>query len=207
MLVNLPVGSSDNFSYGGSSKTSALKMPFSAKVVANGKTRQGKTMRTTIPSILLTALVLAAGCGNTSPSGTPTDMAGVDQASSQPDMALVFPVPAGCNTAMAATGTAAYSVLSTAGCTGGSCHNISQIPAFSTQTGFMAATINKVSTSGLSYVVPSDPDRSYLLYKLSSNPRLAPGGSGSQMPSGRTPLTAAQMCTIYQWIKNGAPTT
>lgn len=36
---SLPVNSSGNFSDGSSRKTSVLKLPFTAKVVANGKTR------------------------------------------------------------------------------------------------------------------------------------------------------------------------
>lgn len=122
------------------------------------------------------------------------------------DMALSFPVPAGCNTATAATGTAAYMVLNSAGCTGSGCHNAGQTPVFASQTTFMSATIGKASTAGMNYVVAGDPDHSYLLYKLGGLAAKVPGGGGAQMPQGKTPLTAAQLCTIYQWIKNGAPT-
>jgi hypothetical protein len=38
-VVNLPVGSTGNFSYGGSPGASLLVLPFTAKVVANGKER------------------------------------------------------------------------------------------------------------------------------------------------------------------------
>lgn len=45
-IVTLAINSSGNFSYGGSRRTSALQLPFTAKVVANGKERAMLTPQT-----------------------------------------------------------------------------------------------------------------------------------------------------------------
>jgi hypothetical protein len=160
---------------------------------------------------------LAAGCGNNTPVNTTPDLAmapgdlattTVDLASPQPDMTLLFPVPAGCNTATVVNGTTAFTTLTGgANCAGGTCHNSGQNPTVASQAAFMTAVLNKPSSSAFSYVVPNNPDRSYLLYKLTATPNTAPNGNGSQMPQGKTPLTAVQMCVIYDWILHGAPAT
>lgn len=50
-------------------------------------------------------------------------------------------------------------------------------------------------------VKPGDPDNSYLVQKIEG----APGIEGSQMPLGETPLPAATIAAIRQWITDGAP--
>ncbi len=50
-------------------------------------------------------------------------------------------------------------------------------------------------------VNPGNPDSSYMLMKIEG----APGIEGSQMPLGETPLPAATIAAIRQWIANGAP--
>lgn len=47
-------------------------------------------------------------------------------------------------------------------------------------------------------IAPGSPERSYLFEKI-SNPRF-----GERMPSGRPPLTAAEIATIETWIREGA---
>jgi hypothetical protein len=48
------------------------------------------------------------------------------------------------------------------------------------------------------------PDQSYLLAKVNGT-QAAAGGSGAQMPYNGTPLSAAQISLIQQWIAEGAP--
>lgn len=48
-------------------------------------------------------------------------------------------------------------------------------------------------------VAAGDPDNSYLIQKLEGT-----AASGAQMPFGRTPLPAATIATIRQWITDGA---
>ena len=68
---------------------------------------------------------------------------------------------------VAVTGTTAYGIISAGNrCMGQNCHNNAQAPVFSTRQTFMAAMINKNSTSAYQFVVPNMPDQSYLLYKL-----------------------------------------
>ena len=49
-------------------------------------------------------------------------------------------------------------------------------------------------------VKPGDPDSSYMYQKITG----APGIVGGQMPLGQTPLPAATIAAIRQWIVNGA---
>lgn len=50
-------------------------------------------------------------------------------------------------------------------------------------------------------IKPGDPDRSYMVLKIEG----APGIVGAQMPFGETPLPAATIAAIRQWVTNGAP--
>lgn len=50
-------------------------------------------------------------------------------------------------------------------------------------------------------VDPSNPADSYMVRKIMG----APGISGGQMPLGETPLPAATIAAIVQWVTNGAP--
>lgn len=54
--------------------------------------------------------------------------------------------------------------------------------------------------AGLLRVKPGDPDNSFLVIKL-TNPTLA---QGAPMPSGKAPLSAAQVQLIRDWITQGA---
>lgn len=57
-------------------------------------------------------------------------------------------------------------------------------------------------SAGMLRVMPNDPDRSFLLRKLTGE--LGPG-EGSMMPLGGTPLGQAEIDTIRAWIADGAP--
>ena len=158
-------------------------------------------MLRTISGLSLGLLLLAAACGNNNPSNNP-DLAAPDL------LPPAVPVPAGCNTGMAVTGTTAYTTITgTNGqrCMGPSCHNNAQRPVFSTQATFMAAMVNQASSASYKFVVPNMPNSSYLLYKLRNLQQNVPGGNGARMPLGGTPLTDAEFCTVYAWVQNGAP--
>ena len=160
---------------------------------------------------------LVAGCG-AEPTGTPgtkTDL-GVplndmgtltDQAVfTGPDMVVTIGAPKNCDTNTVVTGTTAYKTLTNNGARCLNCHSSNNKPAFTNQATFMTATINVKSTADLPYVVPNNPDRSYLMYKLRNQQNLVRNGGGMQMPRGGTPLTDAELCVIHNWILHGAPT-
>ncbi len=158
-------------------------------------------MLRTIRGLALSTLLLAAACGNNSPTAP-------DLATSPDLLPPTVPVPAGCDTGMAVTGTAVYATITAANgqrCMGQSCHNNAQAPTFSTQAMFMAAMLGRPSSSSYQFVVPNMPNSSYLLYKLRNLQQNVPGGKGSRMPLGGTPLTDAEFCTVYAWVQNGAP--
>ncbi len=175
-------------------------------------------MRRMIYGLTVGMVVLAAGCGGSAPTtkldlaSMPSDMGATDMPEDfgplPPDMSYILPVPASCNTTTAVSGTTAYATLSAGGrCMGGSCHNNVTIPRFKDQPTFMASTINVNSTSVYKYVVPGNPDRSYLLYKLRNLQLNVKNGGGMQMPRGLPPLSDADFCTMYNWVRSGAPTT
>jgi plastocyanin len=60
--------------------------------------------------------------------------------------------------------------------------------------------VNSAEQPSLKRVKPSDPTNSYLYQKITG----APGIAGAQMPFGGSPLTAAQMQLIHDWILAGA---
>lgn len=58
-----------------------------------------------------------------------------------------------------------------------------------------------VNSPGQTFVIPGDPDNSYLVKKLEG----ATGIAGVRMPRGNGPyLTPGQMLVIRRWIKEGA---
>lgn len=92
-----------------------------------------------------------------------------------------------------------------ANCTGGGCHsgmraaeNLNLDTAATSYAGLVNVSSNQCLTN--KRVVPSQPDQSYLVWKLNGT---GPCFSGSRMPKG-TPLTAAQIATIRAWIQAGA---
>lgn len=59
------------------------------------------------------------------------------------------------------------------------------------------------SSIGVPFVVPGDPDDSYVVLKLRGE-QASVGGSGSRMPLG-TPLPDEQIAIIEAWVAGGAP--
>jgi len=61
--------------------------------------------------------------------------------------------------------------------------------------------VNRISSTGVNYITPNDPDNSYLLLKMiGSN-----GISGSRMPLNASPIPQNQIDTVIEWINDGAP--
>ena len=60
--------------------------------------------------------------------------------------------------------------------------------------------VASVEMPQLARVTPNDPTNSYLYRKITGA-----GITGVQMPNGQTPLTAAQIKLISDWIRRGAP--
>lgn len=93
----------------------------------------------------------------------------------------------------------------TSSCGGGGCHG-SRMPAegldLSSAASAYASLVNVGSTqcAANKRVLPSQPDMSYLVWKLDGT---GPCFSGSRMPKG-TPLAPAQIATVRGWILSGA---
>lgn len=86
----------------------------------------------------------------------------------------------------------------------GTCHvgdSEYQIPFL--DDGYTATVNVESSIAGLSYIVPEDPDNSYLLAKLRGTQALL-GGGGGNMPQGGT-ISDTDLETITNWITDGAP--
>ncbi len=57
-------------------------------------------------------------------------------------------------------------------------------------------------TDGRLFVKGKDPEHSYVINKITAKNLC---GSGVAMPNGGTPLSSADIQTIYDWICSGAP--
>ena len=68
------------------------------------------------------------------------------------------------------------------------------------EAGSSFSNLVNVNSTGSSFkrVASGSPDKSYLINKLEGT------GSGTQMPQGTSPLTAAEIQTIKDWITGGA---
>ncbi|MFN7980083.1 MAG: hypothetical protein U0P30_18260 [Vicinamibacterales bacterium] len=87
------------------------------------------------------------------------------------------------------------------------CHtNVGRTPAAGlnlVEGASFAALVGRpsVNSPGQTFVIPGDPDNSYLVKKLEG----ATGIAGVRMPRGNGPyLTPGQMLVIRRWIKEGA---
>ncbi len=101
---------------------------------------------------------------------------------------------------------AAVQPIFTANCAFSGCHaGASPAQGMNLSDGQAYANIVNVMSnqSGLLRVEPSEPDSSYLVHKIQGT-QGSVGGSGGQMPLGRTALTQTQIDTIRQWIADGA---
>ena len=57
--------------------------------------------------------------------------------------------------------------------------------------------------ASLALVAAGDSSQSYLYHKIAGT-HSSVGGSGSQMPKGASPMSAADIATVEQWINDGA---
>lgn len=80
-----------------------------------------------------------------------------------------------------------------ANCVGSGCHTMPIRDFFGTgRTGCRSVTEQR-------FVVPFDPDASYVIHKIEGT-----GICGMRMPRGRAPLSAGDIATIRTWIAEGA---
>ncbi len=71
------------------------------------------------------------------------------------------------------------------------------------QTFASVVNVPAVELSTMSRVTPGQPDNSYLVHKVQGT-HVNVGGSGFQMPLGRSPLTQTEIDLIRAWIEAGA---
>ncbi len=71
------------------------------------------------------------------------------------------------------------------------------------QTFANVVNVPAMELSTMNRVTPGQPDDSYLVHKVQGT-HLAVGGSGFQMPIGRSPLTQTEIDLIRAWISAGA---
>lgn len=149
-------------------------------------------------------LVLLGACGSdpvapdaatsTVDAATPATDAfdpGTPDAFAEPPDAFTPPTPdAGPATVSFATDV--MPILST-NCAGAGCHTNARSFFFGTgRTGCPSVTEQR-------FVVPFDPDASYVVHKIEGT-----GICGMRMPRGRAPLSAGDITTIRTWIAEGA---
>lgn len=158
------------------------------------------------------ALLLVAGCDKENPM---TDMptANKDMAqdmSAPPDMTVVpptFTVPGGCATATVNLATV-YPIINT-NCATVNCHRAgatapvmgpNDMNAF--RTAVVGVSAQRMPAS-VNYVTASNLDNSFLVYKVTGQQGKVQFG-GNQMPSNLPALSAADQCTIINWVRSGA---
>ena len=71
------------------------------------------------------------------------------------------------------------------------------------QTFANVVNVQAMELSTMNRVTPDEPDNSYLVHKVQGT-HLSVGGSGDQMPQGRSPLTQPDIDLIRAWIEAGA---
>ena len=71
------------------------------------------------------------------------------------------------------------------------------------QTFANVVNVQAMELSTMNRVTPDEPDNSYLVHKVQGT-HLNVGGSGNQMPLGRSPLTQTDIDLIRAWIEAGA---
>jgi hypothetical protein len=80
------------------------------------------------------------------------------------------------------------------------CHRGSVFPDLSAGKAY-ANIVDAPSSQGLPLIAPEDPDGSYLYIKITAGS----GMQDSRMPFGRSPLPAATLDAVKNWIERGAP--
>ena len=78
------------------------------------------------------------------------------------------------------------------------CHNGSESPNLSAGAAYNNI-VNVRSSRGIDYIEPGNPNSSYLYLKI-----IGSNISGSRMPEGQAPLSAAVTDSIRAWIQKGA---
>jgi hypothetical protein len=71
------------------------------------------------------------------------------------------------------------------------------------QTFASVVNVASLELPSMNRVTPNQPDNSYLVHKVQGT-HLGVGGSGSQMPLGRSPLSQGEIDLIRAWIEAGA---
>lgn len=92
-------------------------------------------------------------------------------------------------------------ILTRVGCLASSCHGGSN-PSVGYALSSWESSFEPGSGAvlvGACPIVPGDPDASYLIEKLSANPR-----TGRQMPDRRPPLSEEELQLFVTWIQEGA---
>ena len=112
------------------------------------------------------------------------------------------PVDDGDSTAVTVTLSQLSTEIFTPNCTSAGCHGANPSEGMSLLPDDIAASIIDVQSNqrpNLKRIDPNNPDGSYLLQKLRGT------GANAQMPFGGTPLSAAQIQLIVDWVNAGAP--
>jgi hypothetical protein len=99
--------------------------------------------------------------------------------------------------------------LFTVRCAVGGCHNLSDLAGgmslqtghlFDPQTGAVGVSTQEVPTLGLLRVDPGHSGASYMIWKITRDPRI----EGSPMPGDGSTLSGEQIDVIRRWIDQGA---
>ncbi|MCS6858123.1 MAG: hypothetical protein N2515_02125 [Deltaproteobacteria bacterium] len=86
--------------------------------------------------------------------------------------------------------------IANAKCGGQGCHRPPDIDMY-----FSVGTMTAMCNMGeRRFVVPDDPDSSYLIRKLQGGPMIC----NNRMPLGRAPLPPEEIDLIREWIRQGA---
>jgi len=152
----------------------------------------------------MACLVVVAACDPTIPIGpskivdmkpvTTGDLAGVDLA-----MKTYMATLPSC-TPVQTTASQVYAGVFN-GC---SCHKTTA-PRMASAADLIANLVNKMPrTAMMPLVTPGDVNRSYLIFRLTGEGDLIPGGSSGFMPLGGSKLNTSQMCQVVNWIRSGA---
>lgn len=153
---------------------------------------------------LIFGLVGVAGCDYT-PLGAPTqvadlrrpgDLAGADL--SMPNYMAALPT---C-TPVTVTAGQVYSGVVSASC---SCHK-TNAPKMALAQDLITNLVGKMPRAAqMPLITSGDPNKSYLIYRLTGEGDLIPGGSAGWMPSGSAKLGQSAMCLWINWVRSGTP--
>jgi hypothetical protein len=162
-----------------------------------------------LSSVALGLLLSVSGCSSDPGSSDAGSDAGADAPSPGKDAAADAPVdtgpppppmlmsPPSCpGDPITATDIAAITSVT---CAGAMCHNLG------TAQQVKSTWVNKPSsqTTRIPMVKPTDPNSSYVLYKLLGQAKTA-GGGGNRMPENKPMLSTADYCKFHDWVQGGA---